>query len=80
GYQKLRVENHQLIKDNPDLYVDLSTIAKGFGVDRVAHLLDQLRIKQYLVEIGGEVIAKGGKPDEALWRLAIEKPVSTERA
>jgi len=80
GYQKLRVENHQLIKDNPDIYVDLSTIAKGYGVDRVGHLLDQLRIKQYLVEIGGEVIAKGGKPDEALWRLAIEKPVSTERA
>ncbi|MGM0905910.1 MAG: FAD:protein FMN transferase [Pseudomonadota bacterium] len=80
GYQKLRVENHQLIKDNPEMYVDLSTIAKGYGVDRVGHLLDQLRIKQYLVEIGGEVLTKGGKPDEASWRLAVEKPVSTERA
>ncbi|RUO67248.1 FAD:protein FMN transferase [Idiomarina ramblicola] len=80
GYQKLRVQNHQLIKDESGMYVDLSTIAKGYGVDRVGHLLDQLRIKQYLVEIGGEVVAKGGKPDEASWRLAIEKPVSTERA
>ncbi|MCK7458139.1 FAD:protein FMN transferase [Idiomarina aminovorans] len=80
GYQKLRVENHQLIKDNPQMYVDLSTIAKGYGVDRVAHLLEQLRIKQYLIEIGGEILVKGGKPDEASWRLAIEKPVSTERA
>lgn len=80
GYKKLRVENHQLIKDEPDMYVDLSTIAKGYGVDRVGHLLNQLRIKQYLVEIGGEVLSKGGKPDEASWKLAIEKPVSTERA
>lgn len=80
GYEKLHVKNHQLVKDAPKMYVDLSTIAKGYGVDRVGHLLDQLRIKQYLVEIGGEVLAKGGKPDEASWRLAIEKPVSTERA
>lgn len=80
GYQKLRVENHQLIKDHPDMYVDLSTIAKGYGVDRVAYLLDQLRIKHYLVEIGGEIITKGGKPDEQPWRLAVEKPISTERA
>lgn len=80
GYEKLHVKNHQLVKDAPEMYVDLSTIAKGYGVDRVGHLLDQLRIKHYLVEIGGEVLAKGGKPDEASWRLAIEKPISTERA
>lgn len=80
GYEKLSVKNHQLIKDVPNMYVDLSTIAKGYGVDRVAHLLDQLEIKQYLVEIGGEVVAKGGKPNEQPWRLAIERPVSTERA
>lgn len=80
GYRKLSIENHQLSKAHPKVYVDLSTIAKGYGVDRVAYLLEDLDITQYLVEIGGEIRAKGGKPDGRPWRLAVEKPVSTERS
>ena len=80
GYEKLAINNHQLSKSHPKVYVDLSTIAKGYGVDRVASLLEDLGINQYLVEIGGEIVASGGKPDNEPWRLAIEKPVSTERA
>ncbi|WP_417659753.1 FAD:protein FMN transferase [Pseudidiomarina sp.] len=80
GYQYLSVENHQLTKAVPDLYVDLSTIAKGYGVDRVALLLEQMEIKNYLVEIGGEMRMKGSKPGEQPWRIAIEQPVSLERA
>ena len=62
------------------MYVDLSTIAKGYGVDKVGNLMDQLGINQYLIEIGGEILAKGGKPADEKWKLAVEKPVSTERA
>lgn len=80
GYKKLKVDNHQLIKAHPGVYVDLSTIAKGYGVDKVGNLMDQLGINQYLIEIGGEILAKGGKPADENWKLAIEKPVSTERA
>lgn len=80
GYERLSVSNHQLIKEHPEMYVDLSTIAKGYGVDKVGNLMDQLGIKQYLIEIGGEILAKGGKPADEDWKLAIEKPVSTERA
>ena len=80
GYRKLRIENHQLTKAHPKVYVDLSTIAKGYGVDRVAYLLDDLEITQYLIEIGGEIRTRGGKPDGQPWRLAVEKPVSTERS
>lgn len=80
GYQLLHVDNHQLRKDVPDLYVDLSTIAKGYGVDRVAVLLEQMEIHNYLVEIGGEMRTKGQKPGDEPWRIAIEKPISTERA
>ncbi|WP_300316863.1 FAD:protein FMN transferase [Idiomarina sp.] len=80
GYEKLSVSNHQLIKAHPAMYVDLSTIAKGYGVDKVGNLMDQLGIKQYLIEIGGEILAKGGKPADEDWKLAIEKPISTERA
>lgn len=80
GYEKLTVRNHQLIKSHSEMYVDLSTIAKGYGVDKVGKLLDQLSVNQYLIEIGGEILAKGGKPAGENWKLAIEKPVSSERA
>src|SRR5690606_39153085 len=78
GYQYLTVENHQLTKAIPDLYVDLSTIAKGYGVDRVAILLEQMEIKNYLVEIGGEMRMRGTKPGEQPWRIAVEQPVSLD--
>lgn len=80
GYNKLTIENHQLRKAHPKVYVDLSTIAKGYGVDRVAFLLEDMGINSYLVEIGGEIRTGGGKPDGQPWRVAVEKPVSTERA
>lgn len=80
GYQHLSVENHQLQKDIAGLYVDLSTIAKGYAVDRVARLLEQMEIQNYLVEIGGEMLMKGTKPGNQPWRIAIERPDSTQRA
>lgn len=80
GYQHLSVDNHQLRKSLPDLYVDLSTIAKGYGVDRVAVLLEQMEIQNYLVEIGGEMRMKGTKPASQPWRIAIEQPVALDRA
>ncbi|MFC0444377.1 FAD:protein FMN transferase [Pseudidiomarina halophila] len=80
GYQHLSVENHQLQKDIAGLYVDLSTIAKGYAVDRVGRLLEQMEIQNYLVEIGGEMLMKGSKPGNQPWRIAIERPDSTQRA
>ena len=80
GYQLLTLENHQVSKQVAELYVDLSTIAKGYGVDRVALLLEQLEIQNYLIEIGGEMRMKGSKPGAEPWRIAIEKPISTERS
>lgn len=63
-------------KDIPDLYVDLSAIAKGFGVDKVAHYLEAKGSRNYLVEIGGELRLKGHNGRAQPWRVAIEKPVS----
>lgn len=60
-------------------YIDLSGIAKGYGVDVVARYLDQENIAGYLVEIGGEVRVNGRKPDGTAWRLAVEKPSETSR-
>jgi FAD:protein FMN transferase len=80
GLDKLILNENSASKSDPDLYVDLSTIAKGYGVDRVAQLLEEQHISNYLVEIGGEMRLSGHKASGAEWRVAIEKPVSQERA
>ncbi len=74
GYQYLSLKNAELVKSR-DIYVDLSSIAKGYGVDVLAEYLDTKGITSYLVEVGGEIKAKGVKPDESPWRVAIESPI-----
>ena len=56
------------------VYLDLSSIAKGYGVDRAAQALDALGITDYLVEVGGELRARGQRPDGLPWRVAVEVP------
>ena len=80
GYEKLSTTPTGLMKANPMLYVDLSTIAKGYGVDEVAAILDAHNLQHYLGEIGGEMRVKGERGDGSEWLIAIEKPVTTERA
>ncbi len=80
GLDKLIFENGMLSKKIPDLYVDLSTIAKGYGVDLVAEFIEANGINNYLVEIGGEMRLKGFKHTGELWHVAIEKPLTNERA
>jgi len=80
GLKYLDVQNNSVSKSNPELYVDLSTIAKGFGVDQVANILEAKGINNYLVEIGGEMRLAGHKAGGQAWVVAIEKPITTERA
>ena len=75
GLQYLHLTDNQLSKDIPNLYIDLSTTAKGYGVDAVAELIETNGINNYLVEIGGEMRLKGFKHTGELWAIAIEKPI-----
>lgn len=75
GYQKIKLENGQIIKEDPRLMLDCSAIAKGYGVDRVAHLLDKKGVQHYMVDIGGEVVVKGKNSRMKTWRIGINKPV-----
>ncbi len=81
GYKRLVVDDSQdfVRKTDPLLHVDLSAMAKGFAVDRIAKALDAADTKNYLVEIGGEVRAKGKNKEKRDWRIAIEKPVFDNR-
>ncbi|MDC9597653.1 FAD:protein FMN transferase [Xenorhabdus anantnagensis] len=74
GINHLSVEGNNLIKSIPELYVDLSSIAKGYGVDAVAEYLESQHIKNYMVDIGGEVRTLGNNGKGNPWRIAIEKP------
>lgn len=76
GYQRVHADCSKpaLRKDRPDVYIDLSAWAKGFAVDRVAALLDELGIENYLVELGGELRMSGRNAQGELWAIAIEKP------
>jgi len=80
GLEKLSLNGNMLRKATPDLYVDLSTTAKGYGVDKVAELIEAKGFTNYLVEIGGEMRLKGFKHTGELWAVAVEKPVSKERS
>src|SRR5690606_11857508 len=60
GFDKVRItKDNKIVKANPNIYLDFNAIAKGYTVDRVAALLNQKGIKNYLIEIGGELVAKG---------------------
>lgn len=76
GYQHLAVRSDPpgCRKDLADLYLDLSAIAKGYGVDRLAAYLDVQGLENYLVEVGGEVRAHGHSARGGPWGVAIERP------
>lgn len=63
-------------KSRRDIRIDLSGIAKGFGVDKVAEHLERIGIDYYLVEIGGELRGRGYSPRGDTWRVGIERPVA----
>ncbi|GAA0420957.1 FAD:protein FMN transferase [Cocleimonas flava] len=82
GYQKLgtQKETNSLKKTDPLLTIDLSSIAKGYAVDKVSDYLSSKSIANHLVEIGGEVKAKGKNLSNKKWRIAIENPDADSRA
>ncbi|HOY24026.1 MAG TPA: FAD:protein FMN transferase [Cellvibrio sp.] len=75
----ITADTNHLQKTLPNLRVDLSSIGQGHSVGRIADLLEKHGVTNYLVEIGGELKARGKKPDGKPWRVALEKPLPNER-
>lgn len=75
GYNKVRIQNHRLIKENADIVLDANSIAQGYSVDVIAKLLSDNGCKNYMVEIGGEVACKGLNPKSQKWRIGINKAI-----
>ena len=77
GFSYLALDKSaRTLRKSRESYIDLSAIAKGYAVDQLARLLESYGVSSYLVEIGGELRAKGVKPDGNPWRIAVESPVN----
>ena len=74
NYHNIKIENGKVIKTNPAMALDFNAIAQGYTSDLIASFLDSRGIKNYLVDTGGEIMARGGKPNGQPWIVGIEKP------
>ena len=81
GFDKVQVDlvKKMIRKTEPFTYLDYSAVAKGYGVDRLARVLDDFEISSYLVEVGGEIKVKGEKPGKQPWKIGIEAPDPNQR-
>lgn len=79
GFDKIRLVNDRVIKDDDRIWIDVNAIAQGYSVDLICRLLDEKNIPTYLVEIGGEVRAKGRRGDRP-WRVGLDRPVDNNNS
>ena len=74
NFHKVIIAENKVIKEDARIQFDFNAIAQGYSVDLIAKLLESKGIENYLIDIGGEVLAKGKKPNGDLWKVGIEKP------
>ena len=74
GYQKISVDHGKIRKQDPRMMLDCSAIAKGYGTDVVANFLRSRGVKNFMVEIGGEVVTCGVNPERLPWKVGVIKP------
>ncbi|MBQ0073214.1 MAG: FAD:protein FMN transferase [Prevotella sp.] len=74
GFEKVHLNGNKITKDNKDIMLDCSAIAKGYGVDAVAKMLADKGIANFMVEIGGEIVVRGTNSSNKPWHIGITKP------
>lgn len=74
GYQRVSLQGDRIIKQDSRIQFDFNAIAKGYGADVVGKFLESKGVEVYMVEIGGDLMARGIKPDGSKWRIGLEKP------
>lgn len=75
GFQKISLKEGEIVKQDPRVILDCSAIAKGYGSDVIAQTFERKGVKNYMVEIGGEIVVKGVNPKGKKWKVGINKPV-----
>ncbi len=75
GLNKVILKDRQISKEYPEIYLDFNSIAKGFAIDIVARFFNDKKINNYIIEIGGEIKAKGTKENNKPWVVKLVNPV-----
>ncbi len=75
-YRNIRIEDGKVVKADPAMRLDFNAIAQGYTSDRIGAYLESKGVLNYLVDVGGEILARGGKPDGSPWVVGIEKPAA----
>lgn len=78
GFDKININNGNVEKKDPRVSLNLSAIAKGYGCDAVAAMFRRNGVNDYMIEIGGEIVAGGKSPRTGKWNIGIEKPEFNE--
>lgn len=78
GLDKVALKEGKIVKDHAKIYLDFNSIAKGFAIDVVARFFDSKNIKNYIIEIGGEIRAKGTKKNQKPWLVKLVNPKSVD--
>ena len=74
-YRSISIKDGRIKKTIPNVVIDLSAIAKGYGTDQVANLLLENDVENFMVEIGGEIVCRGNNPKGEAWHIGINRPV-----
>ncbi|MGX8683388.1 MAG: FAD:protein FMN transferase [Bacteroidales bacterium] len=74
GWQKVQLKDNKVVKQDPRIMLDCSAIAKGYSVDVIANLLKRKGVKNFMVDIGGEVVVSGVNASGNNWRIGVSKP------
>lgn len=74
GFHRIQIEKGRIVKDNEHIQLNFNAVAQGYAVDVMGKYLESKDIKNYLIDLGGEIFAKGRKPDGEKWKIGIEIP------
>ena len=77
-YRKIKIENGKVVKENPNMTLDFNAVAQGYTADVIGDFLLSQNVNDFLVDVGGEILAKGHKPNGDLWKVGIEKPAENK--
>ena len=77
-YRKIKIENGKVIKENPNMTLDFNAVAQGYTTDMIGDFLLSKNVNNFLVDVGGEILARGRKPNGELWKVGIEKPAENK--
>ena len=77
-YRKIKIENNKVVKENPNMTLDFNAVAQGYTTDMIGDFLLSKNVNDFLVDVGGEILARGRKPNGELWKVGIEKPADNK--